>query len=240
MSAPGSFVRRDRQRRSRVASVDLDAFVAAHRHECDREERISRRGGGLLALERVAHGLGRGGPLHVEQHRLGQEARLRGLRLEPRLHHVAGDVAHEQQARQHEERDDEQTRHESDEDIRQDELAAHAPEQPPPHPAETAHQQIPEADDDPEGAAGVDHVDPRGARRAERGAGGEIDDLEDEAGQQDAAGSRTTQPLTGSPLRRDRESRQNRSRSAVGHQRGARPLECAAQPIATRNDIRVT
>ena len=117
----------------------------AGRHERDRQERIAGGAAGLLPLERVAHGLGGGRALHVEQHRLGQEARLLGVGVEPRLHQVAGHVAEQQQAGEQEEGDDQQARDEADEDVGQDQLAAHAPQQPAAHPDRAARRQVAEA-----------------------------------------------------------------------------------------------
>ena len=207
---------------------------ALHRHERDRQERVPRGAGRLLPFERIAHGRRRRGTLHVEQDGLGEEARLLGLRLEPGAHHVARHVAHEQQPGQHEERQDEQARHETHEHVGQDQLAAYPPEQAPARPHHEPAQQVERHEHDRQGAGAAGERDERrgrvaGERRDER-----FEDLDQHAAEQEPPGQRDAQPSPGARGRRQRLSGQRGAGGAVGHQRGARTRPCAAQPIASR------
>ena len=69
-------------------------------------------------------------PLHFDGRRLGEELRLIDDRRDAIAQHVGADVEEQQRPRHEEERDDQQHRHEADEDVGDDQLAADAPEQP--------------------------------------------------------------------------------------------------------------
>ena len=164
---PGPGGRRQANRRHpsrRHRGHGLGTREAAGRHQGNREERVAGAAAGLLAVERVAHRRGGRRALHVEQDRLRQEAGLLGVRVEPGLHQVAGHVAEQEQAGEQEERDDEQARHQPDEDVGEDQLAAHSPQQPPPRPHRASGDQVAEAEHEREGAGGVDRRQPRRQR----------------------------------------------------------------------------
>ncbi len=98
--------------------------------------------------------LGRGGRSNRER-ALAEHA-------EPILHQVRAEVRKQQHASEQEERDDQDRRDETNKDVRDDQLAADAPEQPSPHERHPPNQEVAAAGGDRERPRGVEHADGRG------------------------------------------------------------------------------
>ena len=98
------------------------------RHDGDRESgQLARRG--VWPPAEDARDIAPAAALNLARGALREEARLVGERTQPALHEVGAEVVEQQESGKQEEGDDQQRRNEADEDIRQDQLAADAPEQ---------------------------------------------------------------------------------------------------------------
>ena len=107
--------------------------------------------------------------LDLERGALREEPRLVGERPQPALHEVRAEVVEQQKPAQQEEGDDQQRRNEADEDVGQDQLAAHAPEQTAfrdDRAAERRSSAAPIGERD--AGRGVDDAEQRGTRAAEQ------------------------------------------------------------------------
>jgi len=108
------------------------------------------------------------------------------------LHQIGAEVEEQKQRAQQEEHDDEDCRHEADEDVRQDQLAAHAPQQ-------TASREKNQLDQEVDGAGGDRHAGDRiddGHERRHAAAAephGEHQQLDGNADNDGASGQRAQQ-----------------------------------------------
>ena len=80
--------------------------------------------------------------LGLEHDRLGHVVGLVDQRAHARLQQIRADVEEQQQAGEQEEADDQQAGDEPDKEIREDQLAAHAPQQPPLGPDDAARDAV--------------------------------------------------------------------------------------------------
>ncbi len=78
----------------------------------------------------IAFSVASAGPLDVERGRRGDRQRTVAERSKLVLHQIRAEVREQQQSAEQEERDDQDRRNEADEDVRDDQLAADAPQQP--------------------------------------------------------------------------------------------------------------
>ena len=144
------------------------AGQTAHRDDGQRHERVSRLDAREAALERLEEGSRRRAGLQFRDRRLGQELRLIGQRSQTRLHQIGADVEEQEQACQQKERDHQQAGDDTDEDVGQDQLPAHAPQQAASRPEREAGEAIGAREDEREAAHHVDRIDHRRQTRPVR------------------------------------------------------------------------
>ena len=115
-----------------------------------------------------------------------QKARLVVERADLGLHKIRAEVEKQQEHEQQEEDDDQDSGHEADEEIRQDQLAPHAPQQPLFRDREQPEQQCGGARGDREAGDGVDDAD-KGGGAGRRQAKQRDEQLDGDAEDDDAA-----------------------------------------------------
>jgi hypothetical protein len=85
-----------------------------------------------------------------------QRPRLAAEGAQPAPDEIGAEVGEQQKSAEQEEGHDQNGRDEADEDIRQDQLSAHPPQQPPLHDDEEPHEEVPGADRDRNPGDGID------------------------------------------------------------------------------------
>ena len=164
----------DHRRIGQRLDIRRTGAAAIGRHDRHRQLRE------LLGLRRLparddARHVASAGALDFERGALRDETRAIGQRVEAALHEVRAEVVEQQEPAQQEERHDEQRRHEADEDVRQNHLAAHAPQQPPLREHDEPEREVRGARRDREAGDGVDD-----AQKRRHAAGDRADEPHDE------------------------------------------------------------
>ena len=155
------------------------------------------------------------GALDLERRALREEARLVAERAQPALHQVRAEVVEQQEPAQQRERDQQQRRHEADEDVGEDQLAPHAPQQAPLREHDQPSGEIGQPDRGDQARHRIDDADEASGRcpRRRRAADQEHRDLDREADDDRAAGQRVEQRAADARAPIDGARRQRRQRT---------------------------
>ena len=132
---------------------------SGHRDQHQRCLGIPRGQCGLLALEKRFHLRVRGEPGQFGRAAPRQKLRLLDGTTDPRRHDVLADTAEQEKSAEQAETDDEQSRNEADENVGDDQLAAHPPQQMLTGDADEPREEVRKTDQQRQGAQAADNLD---------------------------------------------------------------------------------
>ncbi len=185
------------------------------RHEDDRQPAVLRARVAAIPLHaRYSLAGGCRIPPDILRRRRGREPGVGDHIVVAVFEEVRADVGRDHQRAESEEGDDQQRRHDADEDVGQDQLAAHTPQQPPLHQQEEPPHEIADRHDQPDRRGAAQQLDRPGHSRHAAQDGDE--ELQPGGDDEQAAGPGVEQEI-------DRRGREIRRRRRLGGKLRQRP-----------------